>query len=91
MFDPLDTKHEEAKAIFDQKERVSVYNMSKEEFQGSFKDFKILAEEVIAKDHSSNGLSFPVLLKNGIVVRANKVVNVNIPVQFKNWVYTNTK
>ena len=91
LFDEKHPMHEHAKAIMDQGDRVSVFSMSKGEYDALTEDID-MQEGVIHFEKNQisktkDGLRFPVLMKNDIVVPAHDVSDVSIPVNFKNWVY----
>ncbi len=91
LFDENHPVHDHAKAIMDQTDRVSVFSMTKSEFDIIIDDLKLephlihFEKNQVSKD--KYGLRFPVLMKNDIVVPAHDISDVSIPVNFKNWVY----
>lgn len=91
LFDKDHPMHEHAMAIMDQEHRVSVFSMSKTEYDALKEGLK-LEEGIIHFENNQvsktkQGLRFPVLMKNDIVVPAHDVSEVSIPVNFNNWVY----
>lgn len=91
FFDSTHKSHDDAKAIMDQKDRVSVKMFTKEEIEhivdqlGEDADYFSYEKHPFLKPNQ--GLTFPLLMKNGMVTEAEKVSEVHIPVSFKNWVY----
>ena len=91
LFDTSHPVHQHAKAIMDQTDRVSVFSMTKREFDTLLEELKLetglIHFEENQNSKSKQGLHFPVLMKNDIVVRAKDISDVSIPMNFKNWVY----
>lgn len=91
VFDKTHPMHDEAMAIMDQQNRVSVFSMTKVEYNALKEGLK-LAEGIIHFEknpfsRAKKGLRFPVLMKNDTVVSAENVTDISIPVSFNNWVY----
>ncbi|MBM3194006.1 MAG: HD domain-containing protein [Chlamydiae bacterium] len=91
LFDPLHKSHDHAKALMDQKEPVHVFPVTSEEIEflesiGENHFFEKNATQV-----EKVGLFFPVLLKTGMIVEAQDVAEVSIPVYTQNWVYADSE
>ncbi len=91
LFDKDHPVHNHAKAIMDQTDRVSVFSMTKREFDLLTEELNLetglLHFEKNQNSREKQGLHFPVLMKNDIVVHARDISDVSIPMNFKNWVY----
>lgn len=91
LFNPSHKGHEHAKAIMDQSDRVSVVSLTKKEFEKLMQDLEAASTDISFEKNnyskSDFGLSFPVLLKSGIVTHAQEVADVPIPRVKQDWVY----
>jgi len=87
LFDPTHKSHEHARALMDQKEMIQVLSISLEEIQYLKERGENHFFEKNDSPKEKMGLFFPVLLKNGMVVEAEEVAEVSIPVCAQNWVF----
>lgn len=87
LFDPSHKSHEHAKSLMDQQEQIQVLTLSTEEMNYLISKGENHFFEKNASPKEKMGLFFPVLLKNGMIVEAQEVAEVSIPVYAQNWVF----
>lgn len=93
LFDENHPCHGHAASIMGQKERISVIPLTKQEVESILKNPTLLKQNLILKTQyvskRSTGLFFPVFMKNGIVVEAQEITDVSIPVIERSWAFVN--
>jgi len=90
LFDKTHMFHEHAKSVMQQEKRVSVYPITKKEFDSLMRKFPDLSQKIIFEKNAyatSFGLFFPVLLKNAIIKEAQEIADIHIPASKKDWAY----
>jgi HD superfamily phosphohydrolase len=91
QFDPKHPGFEHAQALMDQCQRIEVRSISDEEFKKLSLNISLAPSSYFFEKNplalKKEGLSFPVLMKNDIVVQAQDISDIHIPVYNKNWLY----
>ncbi len=91
LFDKNHKGHDDAMSLMDQQKRYSVHTITQKEGDILLGELKHFNNEIFFEkcqsSQNNNTLSFPVLLKSGIVEQAEKIAEVKIPVNYKNCVY----
>jgi len=91
IFDSSHFGYFDALALMDQGEKHLVHILSKEEKEILLQTLDIIDNKIFFDQKpflkSSSSLTFPVLLKNGMISPAKEIAEVKIPVNDKNWVF----